>query len=60
MTNAGRAAAGHLALRLLYKYSGFNGCLIGSAIMVLTSAIASLKLPNGKPVSLDLEIATTD
>lgn len=45
MANAGGRLLGTLLSGLLYQYAGFTGCLWGSAILVLTAAILSLKLP---------------
>ena len=60
MANAGGRLLGTLLSGLLYEYSGFAGCLIGSAILVLISAVAGFKLPGDKVASLAHAIPASD
>ena len=45
MANAGGRLLGTLLSGLLFQFAGFTGCLWGSAALVLTAAVVSLKLP---------------
>ena len=54
MANAGGRLLGTLLSGLIFQAAGFNGCLWGSAAMVLLAAIISLGLPRGNPVKLDV------
>jgi hypothetical protein len=52
MANAGGRLIGTLLSGLIFQFAGFQGCLWGSAVLVLASAVLSLGLPRGHPVSL--------
>jgi len=52
MANAGGRLLGTLLSGLLYEYSGFTGCLIGSAVLVLISGLAAFKLPRNQTAAL--------
>ncbi len=56
MANAGGRLLGTLLSGLIFQAAGFNGCLWGSAAMVLLAAIISLGLPRGNPVKLDVAV----
>jgi hypothetical protein len=56
MANAGDGLLGTLLSGLIFQAAGFNGCLWGSAAMVLLAAIISLGLPRGNPVKLDVAV----
>ncbi len=52
MANAGGRLLGTLLSGLVFQFAGFQGCLWGSAALVLTAAVLSLSLPRGHAVSL--------
>jgi len=52
MANAGGRLLGTLLSGLVFQFAGFQGCLWGSAVLVLTAAVVSLGLPRGHAVSL--------
>lgn len=52
MANAGGRLLGTLLSGLIFQFAGFQGCLWGSAALVLASAVSSLGLPRGQAVSL--------
>jgi hypothetical protein len=52
MANAGGRLLGTLLSGLIFQLGGFQGCLCGSATLVLASAVLSLGLPRGQGVSL--------
>jgi len=52
MANAGGRLLGTLLSGLVFQFAGFQGCLWGSAALVLTAALVSLGLPRGHAVSL--------
>jgi MFS family permease len=52
MANAGGRLLGTLLSGLIFQFAGFQGCLWGSAALVLASAVLSLGLPRGQVVSL--------
>jgi len=52
MANAGGRLLGTLLSGLIFQFAGFQGCLWGSAALVLASAVLSLGLPRGHAVSL--------
>jgi predicted MFS family arabinose efflux permease len=56
MANAGGRLLGTLLSGLIFQAAGFNGCLWGSAAMVLLAAIISLGLPRGNPVQLGVAV----
>ncbi len=56
MANAGGRLLGTLLSGLIFQAAGFNGCLWGSATMVLLAAVISLGLPKGNPVRLDAAV----
>ena len=60
MANAGGRLLGTLLSGLLYEYSGFTGCLIGSAVMVVVSGLAAFKLPRDRAASLAHAIPASD
>lgn len=60
MANAGGRLLGTLLSGLLYEYAGFMGCLVGSAILVLISALSSFRLPPEKSASLSGAVPTSD
>lgn len=60
MANAGGRLLGTLLSGLLYEYGGFMGCLVGSAILVLISAVSSFRLPPEKAASLKGAVPTSD
>ena len=60
MANAGGRLLGTLLSGLLYEYSGFTGCLIGSAILVLVSAVSAFWLPPEQSASLSGAVPTSD
>ena len=60
MANAGGRLLGTLLSGLLFEFASFGGCLIGSTVLVLLSAVLALKLPRGTSVSLDTAIAASD
>ena len=60
MANAGGRLLGTLLSGLLYEYGGFASCLIGSALMVLISAVSAFKLPHDKAASLAGAVPTSD
>lgn len=45
MANAGGRLLGTLLSGILYEYGDFSGCLMGSAVLVLISAVSTFKLP---------------
>ena len=53
MANAGGRLLGTLLSGLIFEWAAFRGCLWGSAAMILTAAVISLKLPRGNPISLN-------
>ena len=52
MANAGGRLLGTLLSGLIFQWAGFQGCLWGSAAMVLLAAVFSIKLPRGNPIEL--------
>ena len=60
MANAGGRLLGTLLSGLLFEYASFYGCLIGSTVLVLISALLALKLPRGSGVSLDKAISASE
>ncbi len=52
MANAGGRLLGTLLSGLVFQFAGFEGCLWGSAVLVLTAAVLSVRLPRGHAVSL--------
>jgi len=60
MANAGGRLLGTLLSGLLMEYGSFNACLIGSATLILLSALLALKLPRGSGVSLDAAISASE
>lgn len=60
MANAGGRLLGTLLSGLLYEYGGFFGCLVGSAILVLISAVSSFRLPPDESSSLSGAVPTSD
>jgi hypothetical protein len=52
MANAGGRLLGTLLSGLIFQFAGFQGCLWGSAALVLAAAVLSLGLPRGHAVSL--------
>jgi predicted MFS family arabinose efflux permease len=52
MANAGGRLLGTLASGIVFQLAGFAGCLWGSAAMVLTAAVLSLRLPKDRAISL--------
>jgi predicted MFS family arabinose efflux permease len=57
MANAGGRLLGTLLSGLIFQGAGFQGCLWGSAAMVLLAAIFSLKLPRGEAVPLSAAVS---
>ena len=60
MANAGGRLLGTLLSGLIFQGAGFQGCLWGSAAMVLLAAIFSLKLPRGEAVPLSAAVSGAD
>lgn len=60
MANAGGRLLGTLLSGLLYEYYGFAGCLLGSAALVLISAVSAFKLPRDEAASFDGAVPTSD
>jgi predicted MFS family arabinose efflux permease len=56
MANAGGRLLGTMLSGVIFEWASFQGCLWGSAAMVLLAAIISLKLPRGNPVKLDVAV----
>lgn len=52
MANACGRLLGTLLSGVMFQFAGFEGCLWGSAALVLTAAVLSLRLPRGRAVSL--------
>jgi len=52
MANAGGRLLGTLLSGVIFRFAGFQGCLWGSAALVLAAAVLSLGLPRGHAVSL--------
>ena len=52
MANAGGRLLGTLLSGIVFQFAGFQGCLWGSAALVLAAAVLSLGLPRGHAVSL--------
>jgi predicted MFS family arabinose efflux permease len=52
MANAGGRLLGTLLSGVVFQLAGFQGCLLGSAALVLAAGILSLSLPRGRAVSL--------
>jgi predicted MFS family arabinose efflux permease len=52
MANAGGRLLGTLLSGLIFQFAGFQGCLWGSAALLLASAVLCLGLPRGRAVSL--------
>jgi hypothetical protein len=52
MANAGGRLLGTLLSGVVFQFAGFQGCLWGSAALVLAAAVLSLGLPRGRAVSL--------
>jgi hypothetical protein len=52
MANACGRLLGTLLSGVVFQVAGFQGCLWGSAALVLTAAVLSLNLPRGRAVSL--------
>lgn len=55
MANACGRLLGTLLSGIVFQLAGFQGCLWGSAGLVLTAAVLSLSLPRGRAVSLASE-----
>ncbi len=51
MANAGGRLLGTLLSGIVFQFGGFQGCLWGSAALVLAAAVLSLGLPRGHAVS---------
>jgi predicted MFS family arabinose efflux permease len=60
MANAGGRLLGTLLSGLVFEITGFEGCLLTSAALVLASALIALKLPRGDGVPLNVAISTSD
>jgi predicted MFS family arabinose efflux permease len=56
MANAGGRLLGTMLSGVIFQWASFQGCLWGSAAMVLLAAVISLKLPRGNPVTLDVAV----
>jgi hypothetical protein len=52
MANACGRLLGTLLSGVVFEFAGFQGCLWGSAALVLTAAVLSLKLSHGRAASL--------
>jgi hypothetical protein len=52
MANAGGRLFGTLLSGVVFQYRGFEGCLAGSAALVLTAAVLSLNLPRVRAIPL--------
>ncbi len=52
MANACGRLLGTLLSGIVFKFAGFQGCLLGSAALVFTAAVLSLRLPDGRAVPL--------
>jgi len=52
MANAGGRLLGTLLSGLIFQFAGFEGCLWGSAALVLAAAALSIGLPRGHAVAL--------
>jgi hypothetical protein len=52
MANAGGRLLGTLLSGIVFQFAGFQGCLWGSAALVLAAAVLSLGLPRGHAISL--------
>jgi hypothetical protein len=52
MANACGRLLGTLMSGVVFQLAGFQGCLWGSAALVLTAAVLSLRLPRGRAISL--------
>ena len=61
MANAGGRLLGTLLSGLVFQFAGFQGCLWGSAALVLAAAVFSLGLPRGHAVSLaTVDVGSTE
>lgn len=56
MANAGGRLLGTLLSGVIFQRAGFNGCLWGSAVMILLAALLSLELPRGNPIQLSVAV----
>ena len=56
MANAGGRLLGTLLSGVIFQRAGFNGCLWGSAAMILLAALLSLELPRGNPIQLSVAV----
>jgi hypothetical protein len=52
MANACGRLIGTLLSGVVFQFAGFQGCLLGSAALILAAAVLSLSLPGGHAVSL--------
>jgi hypothetical protein len=52
MANACGRLLGTLLSGVVFQFAGFQGCLLGSAALILAAAVLSLSLPRGRAVSL--------
>jgi hypothetical protein len=52
MANACGRLIGTLLSGVVFQFAGFQGCLLGSAALILAAAVLSLNLPRGHAVSL--------
>jgi hypothetical protein len=57
MANAGGRLLGTLLSGVVFQYQGFEGCLAGSAALVLVAALLSLNLPRGRAIPLGAAVA---
>jgi hypothetical protein len=60
MANACGRLLGTLLSGVVFQFAGFQGCLWGSAGLVLIAAILSLPLPRGRAVSLATAVGSSD
>ena len=60
MANAGGRLLGTMVSGVIFQWASFQGCLWGSAAMVLLAAVISLKLPRGNPVTLDVAVGCAE
>jgi hypothetical protein len=60
MANAGGRLLGTLLSGVVFEFCGFSGCLIASAILVLTASLLSFKLPRGEAIPLSVKLAEAE
>ena len=60
MANAGGRLLGTLLSGLIFEWAAFRGCLWGSAAMILTAALISLKLPRGNSIPLNAPVESAE